>query len=145
MAIFFGDKGRELFLMTWLFNCWTIGGNESLLMICIAKSAKMTRIISYHLFWFHQTIYVFSLFYKKIWKIEVIDENIIITIFFRIQNIWFQVKELDQLSKASYLKTFYEARFLRSSASWQWDGENLVLLSQESFYYSQHFIKEAWL
>ena len=48
-----------------LFNCWTIGGNESLLMICIAKSAKMTRIISYHLFWFHQTIYVFSLFYKK--------------------------------------------------------------------------------
>jgi len=75
----------------------------------------------------------------------MIDENIIVTIFFRIQNIWFQVKELDQLSKASYLKTFYEARFLRSSASWQWDGENLVLLSQESFYYSQHFIKEALL
>ena len=50
-----------------------------------------------------------------------------------------------QFSEAWSFKAFYEARFLRSSASWQWDGENLVLLSQESFYYSQHFLKEVKL
>ena len=56
------------------------------------------RIISYHLFRFHQTIYVFESILEKIEK--VINENIILTKIFRVQNIWFQVKELDRLSES---------------------------------------------
>ena len=70
----------------------------------------MTRIISYHLFWFHQTIYVFeSILEKK--NEKVINENIILTKIFRLQHIWFQVKELDRLSESLYLKIVLRSAF----------------------------------
>ena len=71
----------------------------------------MTRIISYHLFWFHQTIYVFESILEKISKSEVINENIILTKNFPVQNIWFQVNELDRLSESFYLKIVLRSAF----------------------------------